>query len=323
MPKRLVDLQSEKPLLDLVSYGHPSRPLTPHQRQQIRLLVRNAPEVMVRVTGGARTVGGVKLSMSYIGREGALGLETDGNERVAGKHFERELVADWDLDLDARPRQSARGILSRKTPKLVHNVFFSMPPGTDPQKVLGAVRKLAANEWQFKHRYAMALHTDEAHPHVHVILKARDEQGVRLNIRKATLRSWRSQFAANLRELGVDAKATERAVRGMTRDHKPTGIYRAAMRSESTFVDERERISGQASSTSDAASPGSTKMITTREAVNAGFREILRKLRADGDHGLARDLQQFMERMPQVQTEQEILRAKNRSHSHLHEFDAP
>src|SRR5581483_4486516 len=35
--------------------------------------------------------------------------------------------------------------------------------------------------------------------------------GVRLNTRKATLRAWRDQFAANLRELGVAANATERA----------------------------------------------------------------------------------------------------------------
>src|SRR5882724_7957993 len=33
----------------------------------------------------------------------------------------------------------------------------------------------------------------------------------------ATLRSWRVQFAENLRELGVAANATERAVRGLSR----------------------------------------------------------------------------------------------------------
>ncbi len=47
-----------------------------------------------------------------------------------------------------------------------------MPPGTDPQKVLKAVRKLAMNEGQLKHCYAMALHMDDRHPHVHVVLKA-------------------------------------------------------------------------------------------------------------------------------------------------------
>jgi len=51
--------------------------LTPQQRQQIALTVRRVPEVMVKVSGGARTLGGVEKHMSYIGREGELGLETD------------------------------------------------------------------------------------------------------------------------------------------------------------------------------------------------------------------------------------------------------
>ena len=45
-----------------------------------------------------------------------------------------------------------------------------------------AVQKLARNEWQFKHRYAMTLHTDDDHPHVHVVVKAVSETGERLNI---------------------------------------------------------------------------------------------------------------------------------------------
>jgi hypothetical protein len=37
----------------------------------------------------------------------------------------------------------------------------------------------------------MALHTDEPHPHVLLILKATNDQGQRLYMRKATLREWR------------------------------------------------------------------------------------------------------------------------------------
>jgi Relaxase/Mobilisation nuclease domain len=117
----------------------------------------------------------------------------------------------------------------------------SEPPGTASHKVLEAVRKLALNEWQLKHRYAMALHTDDDHPHVHVVLKARSEQGRRLNIKKATLRSWRNEFASNLRELGVAANATERAVRGETKTHRSDGTWRAENREGSTLIQERER----------------------------------------------------------------------------------
>jgi hypothetical protein len=33
-----------------------------------------------------------------------------------------------------------------------------MPPGTSPKAVLKAVKKLAANEWALRHRFALALH---------------------------------------------------------------------------------------------------------------------------------------------------------------------
>src|SRR5580698_10370129 len=108
-----------------------------------------------------------------------------------------------------------------------------MPPGTPPLKVLEAVKRFAREEFALQRRYAMVLHTDEPHPHVHVLLKATSEQGRRLNIRKATLRHWRSEFARHLRELGVPANATERYVRGETGRLMPDGIYRASLRGDS------------------------------------------------------------------------------------------
>src|SRR5262249_35747319 len=146
----------------------------------------------------------------------------------------KKLVPDWDLDLLVHRRQDARSIRgNRRRPKLVHNIIFSMPPGTSGKRVLGAVRMFALNEFALKHRYALVLHTDEAHPHVHLVVKAESEQGERLNIRKATLRHWREQFALHLRELGAAANATERAVRGESKSSKKDAIYRAARRGQS------------------------------------------------------------------------------------------
>jgi hypothetical protein len=106
------------------------------------------------VSGGARTLGGVQSHLAYIGREGELGVEFDYGTRVAGKGFEKQLVLDWDLDLLAHRRQDERSILGkRRSAKLVHNLIFSMPPGTSPQKVLAAVRKLAVNEFAFGHSF--------------------------------------------------------------------------------------------------------------------------------------------------------------------------
>ncbi len=90
-----------------------------------------------------------------------------------------------------------------------------------------------------KRRYAVALHTNEPHLRVHVIVKAVSEQGERLNIRTATLREWREEFASHLRRVGVAANATPRFVRGETRPRKSDGIYRAARRGASTHMRDR------------------------------------------------------------------------------------
>ncbi len=70
-----------------------------------------------------------------------------------------------------------------------------MPPGTPADKVLAATQAFAREQFGLKHRYALVLHTDEPHPHVHMVVKAVSEYGVRLNIKKAHLREWRSEFA--------------------------------------------------------------------------------------------------------------------------------
>jgi hypothetical protein len=166
---------------------------------------------MIKVSGGARTIRGVATHLAYL--EKRADLETDDGAILTEKGLGRGLLKDWDLEIDERRHHTERGIAAgRKTPKLVHNIVFSMPKGTPPDKLHKAVRKFATEKFGAQHRYAMALHTDQGHPHVHLVVKAMSERGERLNIYKATLRDWRRDFARYLRELGVEANATERAV---------------------------------------------------------------------------------------------------------------
>jgi hypothetical protein len=180
MPRRVVDLR-EIPLLGIASYGrrgpgHP--PLSKAQIEHISRTVRRVPEVMIKVSGGARTIRGVEDHLDYIGREGEGEVETDNGQRLQEKGFERELVKDWDLDLEARRWHTERAIAAgRRPPKLVHNLVFSMPKGTPPDKLFKAARTFAREKFALQHRYVMALHTDRGHPHVHVVVKAVSEQG--------------------------------------------------------------------------------------------------------------------------------------------------
>jgi hypothetical protein len=317
MKKRLVDLRGQEPLLDIVSYGRGGpRSMTPAERDQIARTTGRVPEVMVKVSGGARTLAGVERHMRYVGRKGELPMESDTGEQLRSRGWEADLIRDWNLDLEAHQRQTQRSIRAgRKPPKLVHNVIFSMPPGTPPDKVLRAVRKLAVEKFALRHRYAMVLHTDEPHPHVHLVLKAISEQGERLNVRKATLREWRQLFAANLRELGVAANATERAVRGQPRTHKPDGIYRAAQRDQSTHMRAfSQRVAAELSKGSATSEAGRATLLSTRKSVLEGWRAVIDRL-SDGHPELAQQVKRFVERMPPVTTEKELLMEKIRARS--------
>jgi hypothetical protein len=262
---------------------------------------------MVKVSGGARTVRGVGQHVDYIGREGKLGVETDDAERLGGEGFEKTLLKDWQLDLDA---QQARALYSgtpgRKTPKLAHNIVLSMPAGTPPDKLLKAVRKFVQEKFALTHRYAMALHTDQGSPHVHLVVKAMSEQGERMNIRKATLREWRQEFARHLREQGIAANATERAVRGRTQASKTDGIYRASQRRESTHWRERAAAAAQELQNGNIrAEAGKAKLLQTRQDVEQGWRRVRGILEREGQPALAAEIDRYVERMPPPQTEKE------------------
>jgi hypothetical protein len=279
---------------------------------------------MVKVSGGARTVRGVGQHVDYIGREGELGVETDDEERLRGEAFEKALLKDWRLDLDA---QQARALYSgtpgRKTPKLVHNIVLSMPAGTPPDKLLKAVRKFAQEQLALTHRYAMALHTDQRNPHVHLIVKAMSEQGERLNIRKATLREWRQEFARHLREQGIAANATERAVRGRTQASKRDGIYRASQRRESTYWRDRtESVARELQNGNIRAEPGKAKLLQTRQDVEIGWQAVSEILEREGQPALSAEVNRFVERMLPPRTEKEKIAKQLREHVRARHIDA-
>lgn len=186
------------------------------------------PEVLVRVvSAGSDTLRAIQQHVDAMRKGKRRTLENDDGEAITGKGVARRLVEEWDLDLEALLwRQPYLMPARRAPPKLVHKLLFSMPAGTPPEKLLAAVRSFAQEEFGFAHRYTLALHTDEPHPHVHVIVKAVSEDGARLNIRKPTLRSWREAFARHLRVQGVAAAATQRAVRGYGRLRKLKGTCR-------------------------------------------------------------------------------------------------
>jgi hypothetical protein len=301
-----------QPMFDLFSFARrgPGRRdhLSPGEIQQLARTLRRTPEVMVRVLPKpANTLARARKHLEYIGREGELNLETDDGERLRGANIGKDLVEDWDLDLDQYRRKSdLTATRGNESARLVHKMIFSMPAGTAPEKVLAAVKNFAREEFALKHRYAMALHTDTESPHVHLVIKAVSEQGQRLHIRKTTLREWRSGFAHHLRALGVPANATPRYVRGETTPRKPDGIYRASLRGESTHIREREEaVARELAQGKLRIEPGKAGMVKTNEEVRRRWLEVGDILILERQPELAAQVRRFLRDMPHPQTEKE------------------
>jgi len=322
MPRRMFRLPAGEPLLNIVSHGRAGpreygRPLTPAQIDHIRRTVRRVPEVMVKVLPRASNdLKAAGKHLDYISRNGKLVLEADDSEPLEGRNGEALLEA-WDLDIDDVRRQAGLAAVGgRKPPKLIHKLMFSMPARTPPDKVLSAVRNFAREQFWGQHRYAFVLHTDEDHPHVHLVLKSVSEQGVRLNIRKATLRHWRSEFARNLRLLGVPANATERAVRGQDQKSKKDGIYRASLRGESTYLRaQTEAVARELLKRDIRIEPGKTTLVETRKDVAQGWFGLARRLAHEGYADLASEVSGFVRVMPPPRTDRELVGEALRQHA--------
>jgi hypothetical protein len=311
-----------EPLFDPLSYGRAisdrGRPLSISQIKLVTRTVGRSPEVMVKVVNkGSSSLAGVGRHVGYIGRQGEVALETDEGEFLQGQEVGNALLEDWNLDLiKERGKINLTPNKPKQPPRLVYKLIFSMPAGTPPEKVQAAVRNFAREEFGLRHRYVMALHTDEPHPHVHLVLKARSDEGQRLYLRKATLRQWREGFASHLRALGVAANATPRRVRGETTPRKSDSIYRAMSRGESTHFRKRvEAVHSELVKGKLQVESGKAKLIRTRQHVRLGWQAISDELIRQGHPEIAAQVKRYVDQMPKPLTEKEYIATKLLEHA--------
>jgi hypothetical protein len=134
------------------------------------------------------------------------------------------------------------------------------------------------------------------------------EQGKRINIRKATLREWRREFARHQRAEGIAANATNRAVRGVLKPQKSDGIYRAMRAGRSIHMRERaESVADALRAGNIQIEPGKAQLVETRRTVVRGWLGAAEALRADGRDGLAHEVERYVRGLPPPQTERELI----------------
>jgi hypothetical protein len=242
-------------------------------------VVRRAPQVMVKVTGGGRGMKAIAAHFRYISKNGRLDIEDERGETMRGKDTLPELADDW--------RFGGTLIDDMGYRREAFNIMLSMPRGTDPLIVQKAAREFAQIELA-DHKYVMVLHDHQANPHVHISVRAESKHGKRLNPRKADLHRWRETFAAKLRERGIEAEATRQATRGVVRRYPDLWQIKAR--------DDGRLLKTPASGKRGAASKAS------RDAARKTWRELAAVLATTGseaDRQLARSIEAFASGMTQ------------------------
>jgi hypothetical protein len=224
--------------------GHPIESAS-DTRARLQEIVERTPQVMVKITGSAKSAQHLTTSLDYISRNGQIELETDRDQRLASREDNRDLTRAWQAAAAGTlPNEIGEG---DKAVRHTLNIVLSMPFGTDKEGVKAAARDFAEHHFAGNHPYVMAAHVDDdnplhrdassqsakadkpLNPHVHLIVLMRGRDGVRLNPRKADLMAWREVFAQKLRDRGISAAATNRQVRGAGRG-RPAPVVAMAER---------------------------------------------------------------------------------------------
>ena len=214
-------------------------------------VVRGTPEVMVKVTTPAkfdksgnvipvnRSTEGVRVAghFDYISRNGKIELETSEGQTLTGKTATGQLMTEW---LARHDEDRGNGLATDRT-RIVTRMVLSMPAEVNAEAVKDAVRTLAEDEFGGRHDYVMALHTDTKHPHVHLTVRTVGHDGIKLNLRKADLEHLRDHFAQRLRQRGIEAEATPRHARGVTRKSEKTPIYKMRQKGKPVRTDQAKR----------------------------------------------------------------------------------
>jgi len=195
------------------------------------LAARGTPQAVVKVLSYGHGTKGVTGSMKYISKGGELSLETESEDPIQGTQEQAALVRTWSRDFGAHKN-------SRDS---VH-IAFSMPKGSDPEALRGAVRTVL-NESFSGHEAVFAIHQDRPHPHAHVIVKMRNRKsGKQLRLNRPEIYHLREVFAEAAREEGVELAVSPRAARGVGRKGVSQAVYQLRRRGITPNVDkEAER----------------------------------------------------------------------------------
>jgi type IV secretory pathway VirD2 relaxase len=314
--------------LDKALYGKVKRKAntsgTINLRSKLNKVLSKKPEVMVKITGFSKSSGGVKSNLDYITRNGKVELEDSKGNTYLGKESVKEFFDEWN-DFDREKRNKNQ----RDTMKMV----LSMPAGTDAEALKKAARDFIKKEFSANHEYAFALHTDDKHPHVHLVVKTLGFDQKRLNPRKADIQKWREEFADALNNRGIDAVATPRVIRGKVKKSEAQILRHIEMEEGkrkprvSTVLEaqRKETVSEVKAERNGVKTPPNawdSAIKIQQKEVKKNWHELadeLQKQPSQEDKILAKKIRIFAENMPDIETKREALKNDIKRNTNQHE----
>jgi len=269
--------------------------------------------------------GAVKANLDYITRNGKVELEDSQGNTYLGKESVKEFFDEWN-DFDREKRNKNQ----RDTMKMV----LSMPAGTDADALKKAARDFIKKEYSANHEYAFALHTDEKHPHVHVVVKTLGFDQKRLNPRKADIQQWRENFAEKLNDRGIDAVATPRIIRGVVKKSEAQVLRhieqeqtkrkpRVSTVKESQKKAAIDELNTEKSGRNTEPKAWSVAIQKQQKEVRKNWHELadeLEKQPSQDDKIFAKKIRIFAENMPNVETRHEQIKNEIKRNTKQHEL---
>lgn len=202
------------------------------------------PQAVIKIVrnGGTRTPAQIKNQWEYISKDGTVDLEqpdyAQGAPLTEGQRAERS--RDW---AEGSGRYT-RGQAGPADVDMTTHIVVSFPPGTDQDRAYAASRAWAERMFQHggdvvdedmddddfnddeapynlpqRYNYVSAFHTDREHPHMHIVVNRRGDEGGWLKISRRhpvmNYDNMREVLVETAAEQGIDLEATTRAERGL------------------------------------------------------------------------------------------------------------
>ena len=157
----------------------------------------NSNHVVVKITGGAKSINAMLRNFDYDTRENTLPLYDKNGFEISLDDAKKLAIDDYQLTKVKKNKDTE--------PRRTYRLMFSMKGKLDQDILKQAVYNTLSTHFH-DHNFYYSLHPDTDNNHIHVtVMKKSLSNGKNLNINKSLLNKIKSQFAINLQVQGINA----------------------------------------------------------------------------------------------------------------------